>query len=239
MKNATLKIESLQKTFQDGEIFVPILKGISFEFHQSQTYAITGLSGSGKSTLLYLLTGLDHPTKGTVLWNDQNINALNETEFSFLLNSLFGIVFQSSFLLKELSVLENVMIKGLMNDLPYEECEEKAFNLLRSINLSNMAYKHPAQLSGGQQQRVAVIRALFNEPTFLLADEPTGNLDNKSSRDLIHFLLDCHSQWKMGMIISTHDPYLATQLSHMLVIENGYFLQTKKPIVQERHKELS
>jgi lipoprotein-releasing system ATP-binding protein len=239
MKNSTLKIESLHKNFQDGEIIVPILKGISLEFNQGQTYAITGVSGSGKSTFMYLLAGLDKPNQGTIFWNDRNLFSLNETEFSSLLNSLLGIVFQSSFLLKELSVLENVMIKGLISGIAYDQCEEKAFNLLACIKLADTAYKKPTQLSGGQQQRVAVMRALFNEPAFLLADEPTGNLDKKSAQDLIHFLLDCQAQWKMGMIISTHDQYLASKLNHQLVLHDGCFLQLGNPIVQAAFKELS
>ncbi len=239
MKKASIKVQSLYKNFHNGEIVVPILKGISQEFYQDQTYAITGISGSGKSTFMYLLAGLDSSSSGTIFWNDQDITSLNETEFSSLLNSFLGVVFQSSFLIKELSVIENVMIKGLIRGLSYEQCEEKALYLLTCINLEATAHKKPTQLSGGQQQRVAVMRALFNEPAFLLADEPTGNLDKKSSQDLIHFLLDCQAQWKMGMIISTHDLYLASKLNHTLVLHDGCFLQNAQHIVQEEYKQLS
>lgn len=218
---AQLRAEHVSKSFMQGLIATEILTDITVLFAQRHTYAITGASGSGKSTLLYLLAGLEVPTRGHVYFNNESIDLLSAPARSHLLNQSLGLVFQLPYLIAELSVVQNVMLKGIIAGEPLDACEEKAHTLLARVGLGAKAASNPSSLSGGQQQRVAIVRALFNEPAFLLADEPTGNLDEHTGRGVIDFLLECQSQWGMGMIISSHDAYVAQAMQTVLQLHDG------------------
>lgn len=210
-----LEAQNIEKNFVQNENVVQILKDVSYSFLQNKTYAIKGISGIGKSTFIHILAGIEPVTAGQILFNGSNITNKN----SLLAHSI-GIVFQESFLIKELSVVENVMLKGLIKNDNYKNCHEKAMFFLKKIGLQDKANKSPAVLSGGQKGRVAILRAIFNSPKFLLADEPTGNLDNKSAGEIKDFLLQSAQDYNIGLIVSTHDIKLENSLEIILRLEN-------------------
>ena len=198
-----------------------VLNGISATFEQGKTYAITGVSGTGKSTFLHILAGMEEPTCGHFLFNDKNIFQLDNKERNLFLNKKIGLLFQQPYLIKELSVLENVMVPGLIAQKPFEDCKKRAEQLLQQVGIEHKKDQLPMTLSGGQQQRVALARALFNEPTFLLADEPTGNLDIQTGKKMIELLLSLVEQNNMGLIVSSHDEYVAEQMQQVFVLRDG------------------
>lgn len=200
-----------------------VLNGISVTFEQGNTYAITGVSGTGKSTFLHILAGLEEPTSGHVLFNGKNIFHFTNKERNLFLNKKIGLLFQQPYLIKELSVLENVMVPGLIAQKPFEDCKKRAQQLLQQVGIEHKKNQLPMTLSGGQQQRVALARALFNEPTFLLADEPTGNLDIQTGKKMIELLLSLVEQNNMGLIVSSHDEYVAEQMQQVFVLQDGLF----------------
>jgi lipoprotein-releasing system ATP-binding protein len=216
-----LRADTVTKQFIQGATKLDVLKGISVSFHQGMTYAITGSSGTGKSTLLHLIGGIDTPTSGALYCNDRNVTTMSAQQRMQFLTREVGLVFQFPYLIREFSVLENVMMKGLLSGLDYDTGEDAAFQLLKKVGLEDKAHSKPSTLSGGQQQRVAILRALYNKPAFLLADEPTGNLDEKTGKELVDFLIDCQVQWKMGIIISTHDTYVAARMQKKFQLHNG------------------
>jgi ABC-type lipoprotein export system ATPase subunit len=221
MHTSSLRLHNITKTFKQGPASVVVLNNITMLFEQGSTYAITGASGAGKSTLLHIAAGLEQPTHGQLFFNDQESRAMTAEAISNLRTFFLGLVFQAPYLISELTVLENVMVKGLIAGMPYDICKDKAYELLTAVGLQEKAATLPAKLSGGQQQRVAITRALFNKPAFLLADEPTGNLDERTGNDLIDFLLDCQAQWGMGLIVSSHDPYVSSKMNRVFHLHNG------------------
>lgn len=218
---AVLATHDLEKTFIQGDVQLEVLKGISVAFQQGGTYALVGASGTGKSTLMHLLAGLDNPSAGTVTFNNKNLAAFIPAERQQFLNTSVGLVFQLPYLIQELSVLENVMFKGLLAGKSPAQCTPKAHAVLDQVGLTEKAQSKPAALSGGQQQRVAIARAIFNEPAFLLADEPTGNVDVDTGMRIVDLLLDCQKQWGMGIIVSSHDAYVAECMSTTYRLEHG------------------
>ncbi len=220
MKN-NLAVCDVFKNYVQGNSIVPVLKGVSATFEQGKSYAITGVSGSGKSTLIHLLAGLDVPSQGTVHYDGQDINSFAESQKSNFLNKTIGLVFQSPYLIKELSVLENVMIKGLIAGRSSAECKDGAVQLLKNVGLEEKIYGYPGQLSGGQQQRVALARALMNKPQFLLADEPTGNLDPQTAQTILDLIIAAQKEWGMGLIISSHDRFVTDRMETVLEVKDG------------------
>lgn len=218
MRPALLEAHKITKSFAQGTTTLTVFSELDCTFMQERTYALTGVSGAGKSTLLHILAGIEMPTQGLVLLHKQPLQSYQQNH---LLNQAFGLVFQYPYLINELSVLENIIAPGLIAGTNYAECVVLAQELLQKIHLEDKACISPAFLSGGQQQRVAIVRALFNKPLFLFADEPTGNLDEKTGHDVISFLLECQQEWGMGLIISTHDAYVADRMAHSFVLHNG------------------
>lgn len=221
MAAALLTAKQLTKYFIQGNTQVLVLNNLSMTFRQGSTYAITGISGSGKSTLMHLLAGLDSPSSGTVEYNTKNLAKLSEIERCAFLNKTIGLVFQSAYLIRELSVEENVAIPGLIAGKDRHFCLERARELLAKVGLADKYTSNVSALSGGQQQRVAIARALFNNPAFLLADEPTGNLDIKTGKTIIDLLIHCHTELQMGIIVSTHDTYVAQAMQEIYVMHDG------------------
>lgn len=219
--NHKISAQNICKDFTQGQNKLEVLKNISVEFDQNKSYAITGVSGTGKSTLLHILSGVETPTDGQVLFDGTDINSLKPKDKDSFYNKEIGLVFQQPHLLRELSVLENIMLKGLIAGEPRKSCKEKALNLLTKVGLEEKANERPNSLSGGQQQRVAILRALYNQPKFLLADEPTGNLDEETANQLIDFILECKKIWSMGLIISSHDKYVAEKMDIVFKLHNG------------------
>jgi ABC-type lipoprotein export system ATPase subunit len=219
MNSSKLYAENIKKTFIQAEKPLEVLKGISINFEQGKTYAITGASGSGKSTLLHILGGLDTPTTGKVSFNDQEISG-QQTNRKFL-NTSIGFVFQFHYLVNELTCAENIMLMGMINNQPKKKVLDRAKKLLKQVGLKDKAHSYPFELSGGEQQRIAILRAIFNKPDFLLADEPTGNLDAKNAESIIKLLLDCKDEWKMGIILCSHDEKVYKKMENIFELGNG------------------
>ena len=215
----SLIVAYLKKDFYQGGVQQQVLAGINAEFEQGKAYAITGVSGSGKSTFLHLLGGLDQPTSGTVLFNGQDIFKLPRKDA--FLNKSIGFVFQFHYLIKELTVLENVMLMGLIKGENRKKCLDRAQSLLSAIGLADKINHHPGQLSGGEQQRVSIARAIFNKPSFLLADEPTGNLDEANAELIVSFFLQASNEWKMGLVICSHDKAVYKKMETVYCLHNG------------------
>jgi ABC-type antimicrobial peptide transport system, ATPase component len=226
MKKALLEAENLHKTFINGSTKLDILRGITVSFAQGDCYAITGVSGSGKSTFIHLLAGLDNPTSGTVSFNQQNLATANQRFKEHFLQQSIGLVFQLPYLIAELSVLENVMIRGLLAGNSLAECKVRAMELLEAVGIADKALCRALSLSGGQQQRVALARAIFSKPAFLIADEPTGSLDEHTGRGIVELLLTCQREWGMGIIVSSHDEYVARYMGTVYQLKDG--LLTRK-----------
>lgn len=206
-----------------------VLDNITIAFTQGTSYAITGHSGSGKSTLLALLAGLEKPTNGVVLFNTYDINSFSAAQKAHFLNFNVGLVFQNPHLIAELTIEENVMLPGIIAGIPKETIKARTKELLSQVGIAEKADNRPFQLSGGQQQRAALARALFNKPSFLLADEPTGNLDQETGLEIINLLLHYQKEWRMGLIISTHDEKLASNLDTIYSIKNGQIISSAPP----------
>ncbi len=221
MENLNLQVKDIFKSFWSGEKELNVLNGINFEFQTGNTYAITGASGSGKSTLIHILGGLDFPTKGQIFWGQKNIFDLNQKQKELFLNSNFGFVFQFHYLIKELSVIENIILPGLIAGKTKKESVQKAEFLLNKVGLEDKFDSYPTQLSGGQLQRVSILRAIFNEPKFLLADEPTGDLDAKNAQIITDLLLLCRKEFGMGLIICSHDKAVYERMDKILTLKDG------------------
>lgn len=221
MQKAILAVENLHKIFVNGSATLEVLRGISASFSQGSSYAITGVSGSGKSTFIHLIAGLDNPTSGTVSFNDQNLATASQKFKDQFLRQSIGLVFQTPYLVAELSVLENVMMRGLLAAQPMVQCKEQAMDLLKAVGIADKAESKPLSLSGGQQQRVALARAMFSKPAFLIADEPTGSLDEHTGRDIVELLLSCQHEWHMGIIVSSHDDYVTQAMSSVYRLKDG------------------
>lgn len=213
--------EKITKSFTSVNKTSTILKDVDYTFFSENTYAIMGISGTGKSTLLHILSGLELPTSGSVFFNDQNINTFSPLDKQNYLLSSIGLIFQNAYLLSELSVIENVMLKGLISGISYENSEIDALELLSLVGLSGKEKNSPSMLSGGEQQRVAIARALFTKPKFLLADEPTAHLDEKTRNQILDLLLSCQKKWGLGLIIACHDPVIANAMDTKLTISDG------------------
>ena len=216
-----IKLQNIHKQFGDTEV----LKGIDLEIKAGQSAAIVGPSGSGKSTLLGLLAGLDSPSEGDVLLQGQSLASMNEDQRAALRARSVGFVFQSFQLLPELSALDNVQLA--LEIQGHSNPAQQAGYWLDRVGLSHRHQHTPARLSGGEQQRVAIARAFATEPSLLFADEPTGNLDEKTGTELVDFLVACQKEWGMGMIISSHDPYVAEKMDVIYQLHDGK-LEIKK-----------
>ena len=216
-----LRVEHIYKTFMHQNRTVEVLKDISISFNKGASYAITGASGIGKSTFMHILAGLDTPTAGSVYIQDRAISSFSEQERTHFLTHSVGLLFQNPYLIRELSVEENVMLPGIIAQMPYAACKERAHTLLAHVGIIEKSADVVGTLSGGQQQRVALARALFHKPAFLLADEPTGNLDELTGHAIIQLLITCKQEWGMGLIMSTHDMYVAQSMEVRYQLRDG------------------
>jgi lipoprotein-releasing system ATP-binding protein len=217
----TLKLSNVSKSFAAGEIEVKVLSSISLELSSGSSVAIMGPSGSGKSTLLHLIGTLDAPTSGTIEMNAKNPFQLSESELARFRNSHIGFVFQDHHLLPQYSVIENVMLPALAFDHGKSDPESRAKELLRRVGLEHRLNHRPAQLSGGESQRAAVARALMNDPSILLCDEPTGNLDHANAESIAALLFELHRQENNLMIVVTHSSELAQKFEQRFELRDG------------------
>ncbi len=219
MKNVALS--HVTKTFMQAGTILTVLDGVTATFNQGVVAAITGVSGSGKSTLLHLVAGLDTPDAGTVSYDGKDLGTMTASERQQVLNTEIGLIFQLPYLITELSVLENVMLKGLVAGKSENACASQAMELLAQVGLQEKAYERSTSLSGGQQQRVALARGLFGNPTFMFADEPTGNLDRTTGKSMIDLLLRTVRAHGAGLIVVSHDPYVEQVADQVWHLSNG------------------
>jgi lipoprotein-releasing system ATP-binding protein len=219
--SAVLRTEALTRVLP-GEVMVTLVEGINLEIQRGEFVAIMGPSGSGKSSLLYLLGLLDMPTSGRIWLDEIDTAGFNEDKLAELRLERLGFVFQFHFLLAEFSALDNIMLPmRKLGRLTERQARSKAMNLLASLDLADHAAKRPAQMSGGQRQRVAVARALANDPVIVLADEPTGALDTKSSANLREILHDLAHSQNRAIIAVTHYPAFAQAADRRLFLVDG------------------
>ena len=230
--NNLIRIDNLHKSFYDGDSELKVLKGVNLEVRNSEILAIMGASGVGKSTLLHLLGTLDRPTDGRIYYEDQDITAFTERDLTRFRNEAIGFVFQFHQLLPEFTALENVAMGGLIrkskyvkfndsNNLNIGGVYETAEHLLDSVGLSERLEHYPSQLSGGERQRVAIARALINQPKVVLADEPTGNIDDKTSESVLDVLQDINERLNQTFVIVTHDSRLSERAHRTVQLVDG------------------
>lgn len=223
-----LNVENLKKTYFMGENSIEALKGISFEVKNGEFVSITGTSGSGKSTLMHLLGCLDVPTEGNYFIDGENVATMNRNELAFIRNQKIGFIFQKFHLLPDLNATDNVALPQLYAKQSEEIAQQKAREALKIVQLDHRANHYPFQLSGGQQQRVAIARALINNPSILLADEPTGNLDSETGEAIMNIFKTLNKERKTTIIIVTHEPEIAHQTSRIIDLRDGKIVSDKQ-----------
>jgi putative ABC transport system ATP-binding protein len=218
---ARIDITNLSKTYQEGEDTRTVLKAVNLQFQPGEFVVLLGQSGSGKSTLLNLISGIDQPTAGTIKINDQEITSLNERARTLLRRDQIGFVFQFFNLIPTLTVLENVTLPQELAGASRNQAQVSAQKLLNEVGLSERLQTYPDKLSGGQQQRVAIARALAHNPSLLLADEPTGNLDEETGQKVLQLLLNLTQESGKTLIMATHNPKIAKFADRVLRVVDG------------------
>ena len=218
-----IQLTNVTKTVTSGTDDLTILNDVSFEIADGQFVAVTGASGSGKSTLLGLIAGLDAPTSGQIFVDGDEVTAMGEDALARLRSEKIGFIFQSFHLIPSLTAYENILIP--MEILGLDNVRERADRLLDAVDLTNRGHHYPAELSGGEQQRIAIARAFANRPKFLLADEPTGNLDSKNGQHIFDLMKNLHAQNNVTLVLVTHDPNLAAQAQRQIILADGKVIQ--------------
>ena len=220
MSNILITAQNVRKSFNDGDLSVDVLKGIEFSIQKNQSIAIIGASGSGKSTLLHLLAGLDIPDSGNIFINKKSINELNNEERGQLRNECLGFIYQFDLLLPEFTAKENVAMPLLIRRCTKRTAYEKAEDILSEVGLSERMMHKPGELSGGERQRTAIARALVTNPSCILADEPTGNLDSKSGHEIMGILDGLHQKGNT-IILVTHEDDIAQHAHRIIRLFDG------------------
>ncbi len=224
---SVMSVNGLFKSYGKGAVQVPVLKGVDLEIEEGGFTAIIGQSGSGKSTLLHLLGTLDAPDSGEIYFRDQRIDNLAPRQQEYLRNREFGLIFQFYHLLPELTTLENVLIPRMVQDGFFRYLKNKrsyrkrAIELLEMVGLSHRLTHKPSQLSGGEMQRTAIARSLISDPSILLADEPTGNLDSENGAEVMETLTALRKHENLTVVMVTHDDQLASQADRVIHLVNG------------------
>lgn len=221
-----LRVEHLKKNYGKGNTLVKALDDVSFSVEKGEFVAIVGSSGSGKSTLLHLLGGVDKPTSGKIIIDGEDIYSLNETNLAIFRRRQVGLIYQFYNLIPILNVKENMTLPILLDGKKVDEDYLK--ELIDILGLSNRVNHLPNELSGGQQQRVSIGRALMNRPALLLADEPTGNLNSKASKDIIELLKLSNNKYKQTIIMITHDHELALNADRIITIDDGKIVSDER-----------
>ena len=215
-----IEIENLTKVYDLGEQKVEALKGVSLKIFPGETVALMGPSGSGKSTLMNILGCLDQPTEGTYLLDGKDVARMEDDELSRVRGRKIGFIFQAFNLISELTIVDNVEVPLFYQGVPKKERREQAIETLNMVGLGDRLTHRPNELSGGQQQRVAVARALVTNPSFIMADEPTGNLDTKTGVEILELISDLHSQG-ITILVVTHDQRVADRCERIIWLTDG------------------
>lgn len=212
---------NLCKNYQEGKVITEVLKSITFDIYPNTLTSIIGSSGSGKSTLLHLLGGLDSASSGDILFRSHSINQLSENEKAKLRNKEIGFVYQFHHLLSDFSALENIAMPLMISGIPNQDAQERALAMLEAVNLLHRAKHRPSELSGGERQRIAIGRALINHPSIVMADEPTGNLDQATAESIFELLIDLNQKQGTAFLVVTHDLQLARKMQQQFVMTSG------------------
>ncbi|EEM92811.1 MULTISPECIES: ABC transporter ATP-binding protein [Bacillus] len=228
-----VRLENVVKTYGEGETQVQALKGINLSIHRGEFVTIVGASGSGKSTLLHILGGLDRPSSGNVFIGDENIYNYKDNELSIFRRRKVGFIFQFFNLIPVLNVQENIALPALLDG---EQVDDHYLDeIIRTLGLNERRDHLPSELSGGQQQRVSIGRSLINKPDIILADEPTGNLDTKNTKEVLNLLKVTAKKYNQTMILITHDPAIASNSDRIITITDGMIISDKQ-LVQNQEK---
>jgi putative ABC transport system ATP-binding protein len=221
-----VKLENVVKTYGEGDTQVRALKGMDLSINKGEFVTIVGASGSGKSTLLHILGGLDHPTSGNVIIGGENIYHLKDNELSIFRRRNIGFIFQFFNLIPVLNVQENISLPTLLDN---EQVDEQYLNeIIQILGLQERRNHLPSELSGGQQQRVSIGRSLMNKPEIILADEPTGNLDTKNTKEVLTLLKETAKKYNQTVILITHDPSIASNSDRIITVEDGMIISDKR-----------
>jgi putative ABC transport system ATP-binding protein len=226
MEKAIVELSQLRKNYQLGETTVQALRGVDMEVHAGEFTALVGASGSGKSTLLNMVGCIDEPDTGKVIIDGIEVAKLNDNERSLLRNRKFGFIFQSFNLIPVLTVYENIELPLLINsEIDPKDRPARIMSALKDVGLEDRSHHLPDQLSGGQRQRVAIARALAGNPSLVIADEPTANLDSENSHKIIDLMLELNSKKRVTFLFSTHDEKLMSRVSRIVHIQDGVILK--------------
>jgi putative ABC transport system ATP-binding protein len=229
MSDAIVQTKGVTKTYRRGKTSVQALRGVDLEIAKGETLAVVGPSGSGKSTLLNLIGGLDRPSNGKVIVEGEDLGRLGDNQLADYRLRKLGFIFQFYNLVESLPAVENVELPMGLANVPVAERRNRAMGLLRAVGLKDRADHMPDEMSGGEQQRVAVARALANNPTILLGDEPTGDLDSKSASALMDLMKTVRKERHMTMVFVTHDPIVVARCDRGLAIRDGRVVQELSP----------
>lgn len=224
MNQTVIDIQGITKTYVNGKLSVPVLHGIDLVVNKGEFVSIMGPSGSGKSTFMNILGCLDRPTTGSYRLNGDEVATLSDDELAYVRNKQIGFVFQSFNLLTKLTAIENVALPMIYAGVNKKMRIERATQLLQSVGLGERMDHLPSELSGGQRQRVAIARALANNPAIIMADEPTGNLDSKSTIDVMNIFRGLHDEGRTILLV-THEPDIATYASRNVVLKDGIIVE--------------
>ena len=217
--NSLLRFSNIHLQYQNGTLLTEVIKGIDFTIHQNEKLAIVGKSGSGKTSLLMLMAGLEKPTSGNITYQDQDITTYSEDQLTEYRKKNIGIVFQSFYLIPNYTALENVALSLEINF--QKDALSQAKEILVDLGLEDRLYHFPSQLSGGEQQRVAIARAMIKKPELILADEPTGNLDDENTEVITELIFNIATKYQKSLCLVTHDADLAKRCDRIMTIENG------------------
>jgi len=235
LRESIIRIRDVKKIYQMGSEQIHAIDGISMNIYKGEICCLLGKSGSGKSTLLNLIAGLEKPTAGRVIFHNKHIERMDEDQLADFRRQYVGFVFQSYNLLPTLTALENVTLPLIFRGMPKKEREAKAMEMLKAVGLEERAQHKPFEMSGGQQQRVSIARAFVNEPPVIFADEPTGNLDTKTTYEMMDLITGMAKKYNQTLVIVTHDLELAEYADRIVTLQDGKIEKVEK---RNREKEV-